>query len=125
MKQLERLIELAKAATMGTWYIEDDEVRVDLSPNTTDSGAADCSITVCTVGRISPELDPFASNREFIAAANPAAVMALCGALSEAVAALEDITVKTTQVGHEAGVDQCISIEALGKITKLLEGVGE
>lgn len=56
-----------EAATPDPWFICGEEVRFDYSPSTTESGAADATVSVCQTYRISEELDGGKYNRKFIA----------------------------------------------------------
>lgn len=81
LREIEMRLE---AATPGPWFIDGAEVRADGSPDTTNSGVADCTFKICEVPRLTEKLDGFASDREFIAHA-PTDINRLLSALRLAV----------------------------------------
>jgi len=105
--EIKRTMELCERATPGEWYVDGDEVRVDLSPDTTDSGVADCSVSICQLYWISAESDYKRPDREYIAHCNPDFVMRLARGYEAALEVIRFVADDFVEEGIQADCRAC------------------
>lgn len=106
--KLKQIVALAEKATPGHWYVDGTEVRCDLDTNASNLGIADCSIEICNVSHVIPDLkDHGVDDRQFIATVDPTTIKSAFEELIASREIIKELEIKITDpslgsTGYEA-----------------------